>query len=201
MKRCAHWFGSVFLMLVVLLCIVPSSKAVKYSPNFNSDDLSKLPGYTYDKFDKKWKYSTSYEVDGTNLYIKLVFEAVGYQDEVYTPLIQVQIKDLENDTIRVAKKIRFLVNENVYSFNKGTNEKEFSLFQVGKLGKEMLLDILRTNSISVRLSYDGFLATVDIDSFLLQKFWISSLDSFNYWDSFSDELLVGIDSLSDVVKE
>ena len=73
MKRCVQMIGSVAILFAVLMCIVSDSKAVSYSPNFNSDDMSKLPGYEYDKFDKKWKYSTSYELDATNLDVKLTF--------------------------------------------------------------------------------------------------------------------------------
>ena len=140
---------SLTLVLAVVLLLPANASSLGA---FNLSVYEKLPGYTYDKFDKTWSYYKAWSKEYSNAYVVIGLQAEGTSTGVNGVSLYAWIRDASNyNVLRAITSIDILVGDTLYSCSVYEGDTSSSTF-LGEKAKPMIEAMSKANSISIRLN-------------------------------------------------
>ncbi len=119
--------------------------------------LADIDGYSYDKFDRKWKWSKAYVKEYSDAVVGIGIQTLSVEGGDSVQETDLFVKVLDKETSEIYEEIQsidFLIDDDIYSFKKlnvGTNS---SLAPLGENGKLLIEAIAFCNpkDVEVRIS-------------------------------------------------
>ncbi len=162
--------------------LIGSSKA------FDHSQLKALKGYSYDKFDKKWDYGFLVPIENE---FNIGFHMGGKAVIDLSPILAIG-SDKSKELF--LKSIELSVGEKIYQYDspRFVPDSEFNFFHLGLVGKEMLTDISRASTASIRISMingDKFVFNFSKTTFSQLTAWSKNILIYKVFDMFTQNQL------------
>ena len=133
--------------------------------------LGDLEGYSFDKFDKQWKYYRAYTKSYSDAKVIIGMHAIGEKggSALYDVSLYVKILDLDGNILYEVKSIDLLLGEALYSYKNLYVAEDASFAFLGEDG-QLLIEALAAcdpEDASVRLGWGTSQLSFDLDPDML----------------------------------
>lgn len=184
---------SILLVIVMVLAFLPSAFAADF-------DYQKVLGsksnYSYDKFNKSWKYYEAYVKNYSDGCIIIGMD-VSSEDGGSNPImtsIYAKILDNNGNNMQTVTSLAFLIGDDLYSYDSLMEMDTSSTTLLGEQGQLLIKALAECDAtkVAVKVGSNRGDITIDMDSSELTKTlkeFCSIYTKNNIWDYYTDKSL------------
>ena len=183
----------VCIIVLIFICslFIPSFAETSPAPQtFDYKVFENLKGYSYDVFDKEWKYFGAYTKMYTDAFLVLGIYAAGPKEGVNDIQLYFWIRDQKNEEVTYPiKAIDIMIDDVIYSYSSVISTNTGSCVVLGENSKQLVEAISKANSMTVRfkLSMNNFTLELDKNDIHDLATAAKNLIEYNVWDYITKE--------------